>query len=52
MTLAGHIIHKDGCVKEFDLGSTGNIFASSVGGSSTTYKCDYNYTGSKNTSLR
>lgn len=41
-------IHTDGYVKEFDLGSTGEITAISVGGG----KADYHYTGSVNSTLR
>lgn len=41
-------IHTDGYVKEFDLGSTGEITAISVGGG----KADYHYTGSVNSILR
>ena len=45
-------IHQDGFVKAFDLGETANIIASEVGGGSTTYMCDYHWTGDKNTTLR
>lgn len=45
-------IHQDGYVKAFDLGETANIIASQVGGSTTTYMCDYHWTGDKNTTLR
>lgn len=45
-------IHQDGYVKAFDLGETANIIASQVGGSATTYMCDYHWTGDKNTTLR
>ena len=45
-------IHQDGYVKAFDLGETANIIASQVGGSTTTYMCDYHWTGDKNAALR
>ena len=45
-------IHQDGYVKAFDLGETANIIASEVGGDTTTYMCDYHWTGDKNTTLR
>lgn len=45
-------IHQDGYVKAFDLGETANIIASQVGGGTTTYMCDYHWTGDKNTTLR
>lgn len=44
--------HSEGYVRAFDLGDTANIIASQVGGSSTTYMCDYRWTGSANTTLR
>ena len=44
--------HSEGYVRAFDLGDTANIIASQVGGSSTTYMCDYHWTGSANTTLR
>lgn len=52
MKLAGLQIHQEGQIKEFDLGSTAEIIPKSIGGSSTTYKSDYNYVGSKNSELR
>ena len=52
MEIAGHEIYQDGYTKEFDLGEAAHIIPESVGGDTTKYKCDYNYTGSKNTSLR
>ena len=36
-------IPKDGYIKEFDLGETGEIIPSDVGASESTYKCDYYY---------
>ena len=50
--LAGHEIHTDGYIKTFDLQETGEIIPASVGGGTTTYKCDYHYVGSINTILR
>ena len=44
--------HSEGYVRAFDLGDTADIIASQVGGSSTTYMCDYHWTGSANTTLR
>ncbi len=52
MEIAGHEIHQDGCTKEFDLGEAAHIIPESVGGDITKYKCDYHWTGSKDTSLR
>ena len=44
--------HSEGYVKSFDLGDTANIIASSIGGSATTYMCDYHWTGNADTNLR
>ena len=44
--------HNEGYVKAFDLGDDANIIASTVGGGSTTYMCDYHWTGNANTTLR
>ena len=52
MEIAGHEIHQDGYIKEFDLGEAAHIIPESVGGNTTNYKCDYQSTGSKNTYLR
>ena len=52
MEIAGHEIHQDGFTKEFDLGEAAHIIPESVGGDTTKCKCDYHYTGSKDTSLR
>ena len=52
MRLAGLQVHHDGYTKEFDLGTTGEIIPKVVGGSSTTYKCDYQWAGSRDTDLR
>lgn len=52
MTIAGKQWHNDGYIKAFDLGEKAEIIPSAVGGGTTTYMCDYSYTGSKDTSLR
>ena len=41
--IAGVEIAKNGNIKTFDLGSKAEIIPSSVGGSESTYKCDYHY---------
>ena len=45
-------IHADGTIKEFDLGNFANIIPIKIGGSDTTYKCDWSYSGNKNSTLR
>ena len=50
--IAGHELHQDGYIGEFDLGETGEIIPSSVDGGATSRKCDYHYTGAKDTTLR
>lgn len=50
--VAGHEIHTDGYIGEFDLQETGEIIPSSVDGGATSKKCDYHYTGAKDTTLR
>lgn len=52
MTVAGKEIESDGYTKDFDLGSKGEIIPSVVGGSATTYMCDYHWCNAANTSLR
>lgn len=52
MRIAGRNIFTDGYVKRFDLGSTAEPIANTVGGSATTFKCDNNYTGNKDGNLR
>lgn len=52
MEIAGHEIHQDGYTKEFDLGEAAHIIPESVGGDTTKYKCDYHWTGARDTSLR
>lgn len=52
MTVAGKEIASDGYTKDFDLGSKGEIIPSVVGGSATTYMCDYHWCNVASTSLR
>ena len=52
MTVAGKEIVSDGYTKDFDLGSKGEIIPSVVGGSATTYMCDYHWCNAASTSLR
>lgn len=51
-SVAGIEVAKDGYIKAFDLGRTGEIIPSEVGGSTTTYMCDYHWCNSENTALR
>lgn len=51
MVLSGEV-HADGYTKEWDLGTTAEIIPRLMGGNATQYKCDYHWTGSKNTALR
>lgn len=51
MTKAGTECKDEGYIKAFDLGEKGEIIPSAVGGSTTTYMCDYHYR-STGTSLR
>ena len=52
MTVAGTEIASDGWTKDFDLGETGEIIPSVVGGSATTYMCDCHYCNAGSTALR
>ena len=52
MTVAGTEIASDGWIKDYDLGETGEIIPSVVGGSATTYMCDYHYCNASGTALR
>lgn len=52
MTVAGKEIASDGYTKDFDLGSKGEIIPSVVGGSATTYMCDYHWCNTASTSSR
>ena len=51
-SVAGIEVTKDGYIKAFDLGRTGEIIPSEVGGSTTTYMCDYHWYNSGSTALR
>lgn len=48
----GEEIHQDGYNKLFDLGDAAHIIPNVMGGSDTKFKCDYHWTGGKNTILR
>lgn len=52
MTVAGTEIASDGWIKDYDLGETGEIIPSVVGGSATTYMCDCHYCNASSTALR
>ena len=53
MTVAGTEIASDGYTKDYDLGETGEIIPSVVGGSTTTtYMCDYHWCSASSTALR
>ena len=52
MTVAGTEVVSDGYIKAFDLGEKGEIIPSAVGGSNTTYMCDYHYCNASSTALR
>lgn len=52
MVLSGLEVHADGYTKEWNLGTTAEIIPRLMGGNTTQYKCDYHWTGSKNTALR
>lgn len=52
MTVAGTGVASDGYIKAFDLGEKGEIIPSAVGGSTTTYMCDYHYCNASSTALR
>lgn len=51
-TVAGYEVASDGYIKAFDLGETAEIIPSAVGGSITTYICDYHYCNASSTALR
>lgn len=51
-SVAGIEVAKDGYIKAFDLGRTGEIIPSEVGGSTTTYMCDCHWCNSGSTALR
>lgn len=52
MTVAGTEIASDGWIKDYDLGETGEIIPSVVGGSATTYMCDHHWCNAGSTALR
>ena len=52
MTVAGTEVASDGYIKAFDLGEKGEIIPSAVGGSNTTYMCNYHYCNASSTALR
>lgn len=52
MTVAGTEIASDGWIKDYDLGETGEIIPSVIGGSATTYMCDCHYCNASSTALR
>lgn len=52
MTVAGTEIASDGYTKDYDLGETGEIIPSLVGGSTTTYMCDYHWCNASSTALQ
>ena len=52
MTVAGTEVASEGYIKAFDLGEKGEIIPSAVGGSNTTYMCDYHYCNASSTALR
>lgn len=52
MTVAGTEIASNGYTKDYDLGETGEIIPSVVGGSTTAYMCDYHWCNASSTALR
>lgn len=52
MNVAGIEVSTDGFTKEFDLGETGEIIPQLVGGSESTYKCDYHWCNVQSTDRR
>lgn len=52
MTVAGKEIASEGFIKDFDLGSKGEIIPSVVSGSATTYMCDYHWCNAASTYLK
>ena len=52
MNVAGVEVATDGYTKEFDLRETGEIIPQLVGGSESTYKCDYHWCNSQYTDKR
>ena len=52
MNVAGVEVATDGYTKEFDLRETGEIIPQLVGGSESTYKCDYHWCDEQSTNKR
>lgn len=52
MNVAGVEVATDGYIKEFDLRETGEIIPQLVGGSESTYKCDYHWCNAQSTNKR
>ena len=52
MNVVGVEVAKDGYIKEFDLRETGEIIPQLVGGSESTYKCDYHWCNTQSTDNR
>ena len=52
MKISGIETYSEGYIKSFDMRETAEIIPATVGGSATTYKCDYHYPGNKDASLR
>ena len=52
MNVAGVEVATDGYTKEFDLRETGEIIPQLVGGSESTYKCDYHWCNAQYTDKR
>lgn len=52
MNVAGVEVATDGFTKEFDLRETGEIIPQLVGGSESTYKCDYHWCNAQSTDKR
>ena len=52
MNIAGVEVATDGYTKEFDLRETGEIIPQLVGGSESTYKCDYHWCSKQYTDKR
>lgn len=51
-TIAGVEIASDRYIAAYDLGKTGEIIPSKIGGSESTYMCDYHYCNAGSTALR
>ena len=50
--IAGYEVHSEGYTKEWALGDKAEIIPRIMGGSESLYKCDYQWTGEKNSILR